>query len=90
MAVDQGDQRLLGGGGVVPVEVCVSNHVHHDLHEASDSPQRAVQIITFRTIGMTATRFGNTFERLLAVSEPLYVFPTYVSSIGLFAHGVEH
>ena len=90
MAVDQGDQRLLGGGGVVPVEVCVSNHVHHDLHETSDSPQRAMQIITFCTIGMTATRFGNAFERLFAVSEPLEVFPAYVSGIGVFAHGVKH
>jgi hypothetical protein len=90
VAVDQGDQRLLGGGGVVPVEVCVSNHVHHDLHETSDCPQWAVQIIPFRTIGMTAARFGNAFERLFAVSEPLDVFPAYVSGIGLFTHGVEH
>ena len=72
------------------MEFCVSNHVHHDFHEAPDSPQRPMQIISFRTIGMTATRFGNAFERFFAVSEPLDVFPTYVSGIDLFAHGVEH
>jgi len=90
MAVNQGDQRLLGGGGVVPVEVCVSNHVHHNLHQTPDSPQRPMQIIPFRTIGMTAARFGNAFERFFAVSEPLDVFPAYVSGIGLFAYGVEY
>ena len=90
MAVDQGDQRLLGGGGVVPVEVYVSYHVHHNLHEASDSPQRAVQVIAFRTIGMTSASFGNAFECLLAMSVPLDVFPTDVSSIDLSANRVEY
>lgn len=90
MAVDQGDQRLLGRGAVVPVEVYVSNHVHHNLHEALDCPKRAVQVIPFRPIGMTSARFGNAFECLLAMSEPLDVFPTYVSGIDLFANGVEN
>ena len=90
MAVDQGDQRLLGGGGVVPVEVYVSNHIHHNLHETSDSPKRSMQIIPFRTIGMTSARFGNTFQCLLAMSEPLDVFPTDVSGIDLSADRVEY
>ena len=72
------------------MEVCVSNHVHHNLHETPDSPKWAVKIIPFRTIGMTAARFGNAFERFFAVSEPLDVFPAYVSGIDLFAHGVEY
>jgi hypothetical protein len=49
-----------------------------------------MQIIPFRTIGMTSAGFGNAFECLLAMSEPLDVFPTDVSGIDLFANGVEY
>ena len=90
MAVDQGDQMLLGGGGVVLVEVYVSDHVHHNLHEASDSPKRSMQIIPFRPIGMTTASFGNANECLLAMSEPLDVFLSDISGIDLSAFGVEN